>query len=534
MQHRPLGLVASVLFLFACGSPAPGLDGSVDGSRPSGPPAPYTPPAGGAPQCEFAADCPDGTYCDLGECIQSCNTVDPCAAGASSTCLARGRCATSPSEPSDPPVVHDRTATVSSADDVITLSAMDTVAIVRLNAVPVTTNIRYRIAPQVSWLHAMTPRGSFAGSAMLTLQVDRAGLAAGTHAGTVVVRTTAGDVSVAVQLTQDNTGVFQGELHYTTPRDLGSVPVRMEVQDRGTGLLDLRVLADASPTFPRSGSSQATASATTTTGGVLEGAFTQTFHPADLGGTDPLVNRDIGREFRFSIHGTASGGLEGTFTERWIGLFPLAVQVSGTLAIARITGVMAQDFTVGLPGSLPANPSANPPTISAACLTATVPMGVEPGAACTATSTPTQLQVCGQNMSTRSSAFETASLITTVTGGDSGYDTLSNTCAVDIANATLSTPQRAAPPCFHLGNSACATALLETAAVRGASDAFGSAGINASHRAGVALLLVNDILVDAFELPFRVDTPGVETMGDRPSPGRTECRTTRASGCVHA
>lgn len=513
MRRSWLGLIgSSFLVAGACGSPPPTLDGSVDGSRPTGPPPPYTPPAEGAPECEFAADCPDGTYCDLGECIQSCNTVDPCAPGATSTCLSRGRCAASPTEPSDPPIVEDHTATVTSDDDVITLSAMDTVAIIRLSATPIATNVRYRIAPQVSWLHATTPRGEFAGSTMLTLQIDRTGLAAGTHAGTVVIRTTAGDVSVAVQLTQDNTGVYQGELHYTTPRDLGSVPLRVEVQDRGTGLLDLRVLADASPTFPRAGTAQATASATSTTGGALTGAFTQTFHPADLGGSDPVVNRDIGREFRFSIEGTASGGLEGTFTERWIGLFPLAVEVSGTIAIARITDVMPQDFTVDLPGSLPGNPSANPPAISAACYAASAPFGAESGAACTASSTSSQLRVCGERMSTRSSSFETASIITTVTGGDSGYDALSNLCASDVAASTLTTPQQATVSCFHPGNWACAAALLETAAVRGDTDAFGSAGTNASHRAGVAMLLVNDILVDAFELPFRVDTPGVETM----------------------
>src|SRR5690348_11846909 len=69
------------------------LVASCDGAPSSNPPAPYTPPAGGAPRCELSADCPAGTHCDLGECIQDCSTANACSHD-DQACTARGRCVT--------------------------------------------------------------------------------------------------------------------------------------------------------------------------------------------------------------------------------------------------------------------------------------------------------------------------------------------------------------------------------------------------------------------------------------------------------
>src|SRR4051794_10658336 len=42
------------------------------------------------PICIISADCPSGTHCDLGECIQDCNADNACADR--KTCSARARC----------------------------------------------------------------------------------------------------------------------------------------------------------------------------------------------------------------------------------------------------------------------------------------------------------------------------------------------------------------------------------------------------------------------------------------------------------
>src|SRR5262249_55375355 len=70
------------------GGGAPIGDGGtmMDGNSPdvmSQPPAPVSDKS----PCIISADCPAGTHCDLGECLQDCNTDQPCS-GAQS-CSAR-------------------------------------------------------------------------------------------------------------------------------------------------------------------------------------------------------------------------------------------------------------------------------------------------------------------------------------------------------------------------------------------------------------------------------------------------------------
>ena len=355
----------------------------------------------------------------------------------------------------------------------------------------------------------MEARGTFRGGLAVTLRVDRTGLAVGSHAGTVVFRTTAGDVSVPVELTQSFTGVYQGELRYTTPRALGAIPVRMEVRDRG-GSLDMRILADESPTFPRSAGTQATASAPLS-GAMVSASFVQAFAAADLG--DSPFARPVGRDLQMQVTSTESGGLGGTFTERWVGIFPSAVQVGGTLSLARVPEAEPADFTVGLPGGLPANPSASPPGVSSLCHTASAVAGGETGTACTSGSSPAAMRACGERMMTRSTRFEGAALVVTgAVSGDSGYDNISTICESELRNPTLGTPAPLSrSSCFDRGNFECALTYLENAAAAGDSDASRLAQEAVGRRAGVALLLVNDTLVDSFELPFRDDAPGVET-----------------------
>lgn len=496
------------MLLAGCGEPALAPDGGAgDGSI--GSPDPWAPPAEGSPECELSADCPDGTFCDLGECIQECNVVDPCTGEL--TCIPRGRCAESEAAPSDPPTSAEHVAAVSSDADIVHVGAEAAMVMLQFSAAPSDVEVRYRIDPRVSWLRAAQPRGTFSGALAISLMVDRTGLSVGTHAGTVVLRTTAGDVSAPVQITQTLTGVYQGELAYETPRELGTIPVRIEVQDRG-GFVDLRFLADDSPTFPRAGTLQAATTARIS-GTSVSGSVVQSFAAADLGASSVFA-RPIGRDLQFALAPSASGGLEGTFTERWVGVFPSAVEVSGRLTLARLANVVARDFTVDLPPGLPGNPSANPPAISPECYAATAPQSVfgETGAPCTSTSTVSQLRVCGERVMHRATRFETAPLV--VDGsetGTSGYDSLSTTCVANLDDGAYAVPGTARPSCFHRGNAACALTILETAMLRGDTSAAGLAAEAVARRAGVAMLLLNDHLVDAFEAPIRADGPGSES-----------------------
>ena len=465
-----------------------------DGGVTREPPAPWVPPAEGAPECELAADCPEGTHCDLGECVQSCNIVDPCSGEL--TCLPRGRCAEAPDEPSDPPVSTEPVAAVTVAEPVIYAGADANMIAIRFTAAPTDREVRYRVDPRVHWLRVAEPRGTFSGPLEVIVEVDRSALEVGDHVGSVVLHTSAGTTSVPVHLTQSFTGVYQGQVAYDTPRTLGRLPLRLEVLDRG-GVLDMRVVSEESPSFPRAGSRQPSTTATVS-GTTSSGSFVQSFTGAETG----HFARPVGREVTFSLEPTQAGGLSGRFTERWVGIFPSAVEVQGSLTLTRIAGATPREFTVDLPSSLPGNPSANPPTVSSACWAIT---------GCSASSSISQLRACGEYVIGTVTRFRSSELVVPATGG-SGYDSLSATCVADLDSAELSVPTTTSPSCVHPGALVCARTILARAMSLGGRESSVAFGETVASRADVATLVVNDHLVDAFSLPFRVEGPGVESQ----------------------
>lgn len=108
------------------------------------------------------------------------NIVDPCSGQL--VCIARGRCAEAPDAPADPPIEAEA---VSLRPDVaqILIGEEDNVAVLQLSATPMTETLRYRIAPQVSWLRVAEPRGEMTGALTVMLEVDRSRLAPGTYDG---------------------------------------------------------------------------------------------------------------------------------------------------------------------------------------------------------------------------------------------------------------------------------------------------------------------------------------------------------------
>ena len=442
---------------------------SCDGAPPSNPPAPYTPPAGGAPRCELSADCPAGTHCDLGECIQDCSTANACSHD-DQACTSRGRCVGDLKFDHDPPPSTSN-GVVLEAPPIRIDDGVDT-ALLAIDATPANADVRYRVDPRVTWLHVPgAERGDFKASLRQMLTVDRKGLGGGNHDGTIVVHTSAGDVTIPVTLVVGLSGAYEGSTNYTAPRALGQAPIHLDLIADGANV-KVRVDSSRSPLFPgRSG--RVVAATASWDGQLLKGSLLQKLTPFDLGG-DRFLDRDIGREFSFELRTTSAGGLAGTFSERWVGILPQAFSVTGTMTLARLdTAVMP--FDVGTADLLPPDPPVNAPAVSAAC----------------------------SSIGWTADVFRAygAQLDNPVSGllvGDTnrGYAPFVDKCTTDVANNDL---QPAIAQCFHSGNLICAHALY----ARTNDDAAkqGMAGL-VSDRAGVGLLLVNDALVQAFQAAY--------------------------------
>ncbi len=481
------------------------------------PPAPYVPPAEGAPECELSADCPAGTYCDLGECIQECNTIDPCTGEL--VCHPRGRCAEDAHESADPPVDPRPRAEVVATDGTVHVGPTDSTVMLSYEARPSDAPVRYRIDPRVPWLSVSEPRGSFEGALTVSLEIDRSRLEAGEHTGTVVLRTTEGNVTTTVLLEQALDGVYQGRLEYTAPRPLGSVPLRVEMVQLGSRV-ELRVDPTFSPTLGLASGIRATASGRFD-GTTVTASIVQRFTPEELGAERALVGQDVGRELAVELTITEGGGLAGRFTERWFGLFPADVEVSGELSLSRIAGQVPGAFEVDLPPELPPHPSVNPPPLTSACSSAASAAAGSSGGTCSEASTVGQLLACGDAVLGRGVKIEGAPLVTD-SGGESGYDEMATVCAAELAAGSRDTVTSATSVgCIRPANLSCALALYGRAAQRGEPEGAGGVGAAASAFAAVGLLLLQDHLVNAFEAPYRVEAGVAETtVQDELSAGR--------------
>ena len=453
---------------------------SCNGAPPSNPPAPYTPPPGGAPRCELSADCPAGTHCDLGECIQDCSTANACS-NDNAACTPRGRCVTDLKFDHDPPPATSNGVTLS-APPIRIDDGVDT-ATLAIDATPADADVRYRIDPRVPWLHVPGAlRGDFKASLRQMLVVDRQGLGAGNHDGTMVVHTTAGDVTIAVTLVVGLSGAYEGVTSYTSPRALGQAPIHLDLIADGANV-KVKVDSTRSPLFPgRSG--RVVATTATWDGQALKGSLKQKLTPFDLGG-DRFLDRDIGRELDFDLHTTTAGGLTGTFTERWVGILPQAFEVTGSMTLARLESDV-MPFDVGTPDMLPPDPISYAPTVTSNCATACRSVPAAYGAA------------CGQAMLDDGARLDGGLVV----GTANGYAHFVPLCVSDLS-ANVMAPSSTPPDCIRPGNLVCSHAQFGMAT--GNTAAEGMAAI-VSARAGVGLLVINDHLVNAFEVPYRDTT----------------------------
>lgn len=485
-----------------------GVVGCDDSPVPDGatPPPPYAPPEQGAPPCELSADCPSGTHCDLGECVQNCNTEDPCSEDL--ICHPRGACVVTIAQPLDLAPTSEFTSVVTPTAPMVYVDQDGAVASFSFASEPGDTPIRYRADPQVDWLDVSEPRGVFTGSLTVSVDVNRSGLGPGSHTGSFVLRTEVGDVVVPVHVEQGVSGVYQGMIEYESPRGLGRIPFGVEmVEDEG--FVDVRVVTSRSPTFPAIDGRNPTA-----TGVFEEGrlslSLAQVLDDATLSLGGVSLGHEIGRLFEVTLESAEGAGFAGTFNERWIGLFASPAEVQGRVTLTRLADQEPGEFTVELPPELPENPSIEPPAITGECQTAAA---AATALECTATSDTVEFVTCGQALLDIGEQWEGRPLLSEVPGDTNEYQVLAERCSSEL-DAVVETPTGTSDDvdCVRLANLACAVQFFGAAARLDDQNGYDGLSQVVSALSGLGMLLANERMVEAFEKPFEQEVDVASAM----------------------
>jgi hypothetical protein len=421
-------------------------------------------------------------------------------------CNNRGRCVETYDEPTDPPVSEEFQGSVEAVDEEVFVGEEEIAIVLQFVAQPARRQVSYRVETQAAWLSAAQPRGTFRDRLRITLNVDRSALEPGKQATVVVVHTDVGRARARVVVEHDRTGTYQGSLEYVTPRFLGAVPIQLHLID-GAGSVDVQVAAAVSPTFPVVDDQPLTTVAVVD-GGSIEGQIVQLYSAHDLADLGLNVG-PVGRVFDFKLRPTRQGGFTGPFIERWSGLFDEEAVVRGTISLARIpNGDDSISFATGLPQELPQGPRFTPPDLPRMCPAAAREARGGRGT-CAATASASELVQCADALMAISVPLETAELV--VDDGAGGYATLPEACESELNADLLPTGLGGGIECIRLSNLECAMGYYGAAAQAGLAAGYGGLARVASSRAGVALLLANDELAQAYDVPFERDQ-GVGTV----------------------
>ncbi|QQR88710.1 MAG: hypothetical protein IPJ88_10725 [Myxococcales bacterium] len=290
-----------------------------------------------APACELSADCPEGSYCELGICYQECSTKDSCSGGDS--CSERGRCSAS-GDSDDPPVQTQRSATLSVEQALLDFGTnRDTVTLTLISSDP-DIPVRYRLSDDVPWLQIPDADrlSEFTDQKEIELTVDRAQIGEGAAQGFLSIYSYAGDVLVPVTVQNSIEGMYRGVYAYEDP-GLGQLPIRMAVRKQEDGSFDVLIDPEYSLGFleQEDGAWPGT-SMQMDDDGVLSGSVAQAIDPAELvTDQDKLFvdDRTMARSMAFSLSTDSAGLLQGQVTERWYGLLPQPFNTSAQLLLVR-------------------------------------------------------------------------------------------------------------------------------------------------------------------------------------------------------
>lgn len=350
--HRGLVItLACVLFVFGCG----GGDGEEkvpdDGSGgSSGAQHELPPPTTSDAACIISADCPGGTHCDLGECIQGCNSEVRCSSGL--TCSARGRCIEADAPDQDPPPVTEHAGSVTADPSSAELTELDDSFTVRLTT-DADALVRYRVEVRAPFLRLDDPeRGEFAGSKTLRFAVDPSNLEGTLTLGTILIHATLGSLTVNPSMRVGLTGRYHGLLRYSSGNTpLGDVGITVDMLDNN-GDVAVRVDPEHSMTFPEVQGALATGRGLFTFSEGLAVSVAQVID-ADFGGARNHFRRPIGRRVSFSLEPTGRGKLEGTFQETIYGILEQPIALSGTAYLEPVEANATLDFDVAEPPAMP-------------------------------------------------------------------------------------------------------------------------------------------------------------------------------------
>lgn len=321
--------------------------GSSDGAS-----SPPPPPNDAHPACVISADCPAGTYCDLGECTQSCNTVDPCTGELS--CSPRGRCGPTGAPDADPKPPAQHVGDVQATPTRFALTESDKSFSVKLTANS-TSPVRYRVQVRGPHLSIDAVRGEFTGSTTLAFKVDASKLGGRDVAGSVKIFTSLGDVIIDAPIHVGLTGSYRATLRYNGgPVALGDTDAAIDLID-ANGDVTARVDSKRSMLFPATDAGETTGHGTYTPSDGLDLTLAQRFD-ASFGADRNPFRRAVGRKLRIQVKTVSSGTLSGTFEETLYGIYSEPIKTTGEVSLSYQPRGADPSFTVTADPQMPDSP----------------------------------------------------------------------------------------------------------------------------------------------------------------------------------
>lgn len=286
-------------------------------------------PVSDHPECILSADCPAGLHCDLGECIQECNTESACSSG--KTCSSRARCLGPAEDDKDPPRPSTSAGTLDVSPLLVKLTRANNGKTIDLL---VTTNsseeVRYRVQVDAPYLSIDKARGSFKTQTTLPIKINTNNIVARDIPGTVTIYSTLGTTVVQLPLHTGLTGRYHGSLNYNGDAvPLGETRLDLDVIEEH-GDVSVRVAPEHSMLFPAGATSDGAAYGfgSLNSDGSVDLTIEHRFE-SSAGGTQNHLGRPIGRRLMLHLASTNTGLFDGTFTEAIYGLFQNPVQTKG-------------------------------------------------------------------------------------------------------------------------------------------------------------------------------------------------------------
>jgi len=316
-----------------------------------------TPAADDSPLCVISADCPSGSHCDLGQCVQDCNDDNACGKG--KTCSARARCLSEKDADADPTPTKDYRGTVSAGPLTTLLTESDQVLKITLTSTS-KQPVNYRIQLDAPHLRVKELRGEFTRSKVIEFTVDSSKLKGGRDVpGSVKFFTNLGNVTVSAPIHTGITGRYRGSLRFDGGLvNLGDARIALDVIERN-GEVTVRFDPEQSLLFPETSSGPATGYGRYAPGQAIELNGSQRFEQA-FGGTRNHFARDIGRRTRLKLEPSSNGNLKGTFEDSIYGLFQQPVKLTGSVGLQYQPQSEAPDFELSADLRMPDAPPADP------------------------------------------------------------------------------------------------------------------------------------------------------------------------------